>query len=54
MFKGSISLHGHQHNHEYYNYKNLECGIRRFDVGVDANNMMPVSAEYIISFFNSI
>ena len=54
MAKGSISLHGHQHNHEYYNYKNLERRIRRFDVGVDANNMMPVSAEYIISFFSTI
>ncbi len=54
MFKGSISLHGHQHNNEYYNYNNLENKIRRYDVGVDANYMTPVSAEYIISFFHTI
>lgn len=49
--KESISLHGHQHNHDYYNYQNLEQGIRRYDVGVDANYMAPVSAEDIITFF---
>lgn len=50
-FKGSIQLHGHQHNHEDYNFKNLQNKIRRFDVGVDANYMSPVSAEDIITFF---
>lgn len=54
MLRGSISLHGHQHNNEYYNYKNLENKICRYDVGVDANHMTPVSAEYIISFFDMI
>lgn len=27
-------------------------GIRRFDVGVDANNFHPVSAKQIIDYFN--
>jgi len=53
-FRGTIHLHGHQHNNEYYNYNNLENKIRRYDVGVDANYMTPVSAEYIISFFHTI
>lgn len=54
MFRGSIALHGHQHNHEDYNYHNLQSKIRRYDVGVDANHMAPVSAEQIISFFSDI
>lgn len=51
FYKGTIHLHGHQHNHEDYNYRNLEQKIRRYDVGVDANWMKPVSAEDIIVFF---
>lgn len=50
--KGTIALHGHQHNHADYNVKNLHEGILRYDVGVDANNMEPVSAEEILKFFN--
>lgn len=49
--KGSIDLHGHQHNHEDYNYLTKKNGIYRYDVGVDANGMEPVSAEEIIAFF---
>ena len=52
FFRESIQLHGHQHNHENYNYDNLAQGIRRYDVGVDANYMAPVSAEDIITFFS--
>lgn len=52
FFRDAIHLHGHQHNHEDYNYQNLEKGLRRFDVGVDANNMFPVSIEEIIEFFH--
>ena len=52
--KGSIALHGHQHNHGNYNTENLKNGIRRYDVGVDANHMTPVSAEEIINFFSGI
>lgn len=49
--KGSIMLHGHQHNHGDYNISNRKEGILRYDVGVDANHMAPISAEEIISFF---
>lgn len=49
--KGAIALHGHQHNHKEYNMENRRNGILRYDVGVDANNMEPVSAEEIIKFF---
>lgn len=54
FFRGSIHLHGHQHNHADYNYQNLQNGIRRYDVGVDANHMSPVSADEIIDFFSSL
>ena len=50
-FRGSIMLHGHQHNHEDYNVANREAGLHRYDVGVDANHMSPVSVEEIIAFF---
>lgn len=51
FFKGTISLHGHQHNHAGYNEQNRRNSVLRYDVGVDANNMNPVSAEEIIAFF---
>lgn len=51
--KGAIMLHGHQHNHKDYNLENRRNGILRYDVGVDANDMAPVSAEEIIRFFAS-
>lgn len=51
FFRGSIHLHGHQHNHADYNHQNLERGLRRFYVGVDANDMSPVSIDDIMSFF---
>lgn len=50
-YRDSIMLHGHQHNHEDYNIVNQKNGLRRYDVGVDANHMMPVSADEIIAFF---
>ena len=46
---GSIHLHGHQHNP--YNLGNAKRGLRRYDVGVDANGMAPVSIEEILAFF---
>lgn len=49
--RGAIALHGHQHNHKNYNNENRKAGIRRYDVGVDANDMEPVSANEIIGFF---
>lgn len=48
--KGVISLHGHQHNHKEYNVKNQQNKILRYDVGVDANDMAPVSAKEIIDW----
>lgn len=50
-YKGAIQLHGHQHNHEDYNYNHLKNGILQYDVGVDANRMAPVSIDEIIAFF---
>ena len=54
FFRGSIHLHGHQHNKSEYNLENLRKGIKRYDVGVDANNMTPISADEIIAFFKNI
>lgn len=52
--KKSIHLHGHIHADSEYNHKNLENGIMRYDVGVDANNYYPVSLEYIESYFKNL
>lgn len=51
MYRGSIHLHGHQHNPPSYNEENRRMGLRRYDVGVDANDMRPVSVEHILDFF---
>ena len=48
---GSIQLHGHIHARADYNVKNREDGIRRYDVGVDANDYFPVSLKRIMDFF---
>lgn len=48
---GSLMLHGHIHSDESYNLINREEGILRYDVGVDANQYMPVSIYQILSFF---
>ena len=49
---GSFQLHGHIHARTDYNETNRAEGIRRFDVGVDANNFFPVSAKQIIDYFD--
>lgn len=51
MERGSIMLHGHIHADETYNLGNLEAGVFRYDVGVDANGYAPVSADAVVSFF---
>ena len=51
-FRGSIHLHGHQHNNSEYNIKNRGNGLKRYDVGVDANKMSPVSVDEILEFFD--
>ena len=50
-YKGAVHLHGHQHNTSAYNLQQKQAGLRRFDVGVDANGYAPVSVEGINSFF---
>lgn len=48
---GSIHLHGHIHSRgAEYNLQMKTEGIRRYDVGVEANNYLPVSLEEILSF----
>ena len=49
---GAIQAHGHQHNKPGHNEVNREAGIRRYDVGVDANRFFPVNAEALVTFFN--
>ena len=51
-FHGSIHLHGHQHNNLEYNVQQRDEGVRRYDVGVDANYFFPVSAKEIFAFMN--
>lgn len=47
VMAGSVMLHGHIHSGPEYNAANLKAGIRRYDIGVDANNYYPVSIEQI-------
>ena len=51
FYHGSYHVHGHLHESMEYNLRNKEKGIRRYDIGVDANNYTPVSIDYIIDFF---
>lgn len=51
MHSGSIHLHGHMHASKEYNENNFLEGIRRYDVGVDANDYFPVSLPTILEFF---
>lgn len=48
---GSMMLHGHIHSTGEYNERNRVEGIRRYDVGVDANHFYPVSLDEIWEFF---
>ena len=48
---GGYQLHGHIHARMEYNEKNRAEDIRRYDVGVDANNFFPVSVKQVIDFF---
>lgn len=50
-YRGAIHLHGHIHSLPgEYNQRNKDEGIRRYDVGVDANDYMPVSLQEILAF----
>lgn len=48
----SIMCHGHLHSKKRSNEINQWQQIRRFDVGVDANDYTPVSLDYILDFFS--
>lgn len=50
----SIHLHGHIHSRGRYNQVNLETGLRRYDVGVDANGFCPVSLDWLIEKFKNL
>lgn len=47
MHRGSVHLHGHSHNKPEFNQSNMKAGRLLWDVGVDANDYMPVSWEEI-------
>jgi len=51
--RGSFQLHGHIHSDAAYNRENRANGILRYDVGVDANQYMPVSISQILQFFQA-
>lgn len=54
FFRGAYHLHGHIHSNRSYNLEQAELlGIRRYDVGVDANDLRPVSWEEIEEFFDA-
>ena len=49
---GSYMLHGHINSKgPEYNLRMKKSGLRRYDVGVDANDYKPVSIEKIRNFF---
>lgn len=49
--QGAIMCHGHIHAKKRTNEINQWQRLRRFDVGVDANDYTPVSLDYILDFF---
>lgn len=54
MEGGALMLHGHIHATEEYNLQNLERGILRYDVGVDANGYAPVTLDEVLRFFDGV
>lgn len=52
--RGAYMLHGHIHATAEYNERNRRDGIRRYDVGVDANGYRPVSIEHVKEFFADV
>lgn len=45
---GNVHLHGHTHLDKSYNRANSAMGVRRYDVGVDANGFRPVRLSEIL------
>lgn len=60
MRRGAIMLHGHIHSGMgepapgSYNARMREQGILRYDVGVDANGMAPVSLDEVLAWFDGV
>ena len=54
MRHGAIQLHGHIHAPKEYNDENKRRGLYQYDVGVDANNYLPVSIRDILDFFKDV
>lgn len=54
FYHGAYHLHGHVHNDASYNEDMKKRDIRRYDVGVDANDYAPVSLDEIIEFFGDV
>ena len=55
MSHGSWHLHGHIHScGTVYNELNRKQGLMRYDVGVDANNYLPVSLDEIRAWFADV
>ncbi len=55
MSHGSFMLHGHIHSQgSDYNELNRMQGIYRYDIGVDANGLRPVSLEEIDAWFAGV
>lgn len=53
--QGWIHLHGHIHARgAEYNEHNRGERILRFDVGVDANDFLPVSEDEVLDFFDGV
>lgn len=52
MEHGGYMLHGHLHSDGYRNILATARGIRKYDVGVDANDYAPVSLDHIIELYN--
>lgn len=49
LFQGSIHLHGHTHG-----TVPTPVGVRRMDVGVDAQGYMPVSAAEVLARLDTV
>ena len=54
FYHNSIHLHGHIHADHLYNVRCRDAHLRRYDVGVDANDFKPVSFDEIIRWFDGV
>ena len=54
FYHNSIHLHGHIHADHLYNVRCRDAHLRRYDVGVDANDFKPVSFDEIMRWFDGV